>query len=131
MRSPVIAFSIFAAAAVSPTLVSGAPATPNVGGGGLVPHGVPVAGALPVPHARRDSEIPSLDKSGHGDKRHKSSHPKRALDGGTAGGSAYSGGTSDSSGGTVVNEAEDDPDDVITNDTASLYKFSMYLMHVI
>lgn len=124
MRSPVIAFGIFAAA----TVVSSAPTSPNIGGGSMVPHlPVPPTGALPVPVPaapvrRADDDVvpaPVVDehRDGHRGSTHK--HPKRALDSGTAGGNAYSGGASTSSGGSVVNNGEDGPNDTITNDTAS------------
>ncbi|KAI0803088.1 hypothetical protein BC629DRAFT_95384 [Irpex lacteus] len=133
MRSPVIAFGIFAAAAVSPTLVSAAPASPRINEVSSVPHvaAADVSGLHP-PHSRRDPQLPSLplDESGShaahntqhsSSKKHKSKthHPKRALDGNTAGGNAYSGGTSDATGGTIVNEGEDGDGDTITNDTAN------------
>ena len=130
MRSPVIAFGIFAAA----TVVSSAPTSPNIGGGAVVPH-LPAgaAGAIPaappVPAFKRDADdvVPAPvvedhhdgNRDGHRGSTHK--HPKRALDSGTAGGNAYSGGSNTSSGGSVINNGENDPNDTITNDTASEY----------
>ena len=121
MRSPVIAFSIFAAAAVSPTLVSAAPATPNVGGGALVPtpgfqRTDAITGVGPHLPARPQAQPHSHENTNPRHKQHS-----RALDGGTAGGNAYSGSTSDATGGSIQNEASDDPDDEITNNTASGY----------
>lgn len=120
MRSPVIAFGIFAAAAVSPTLVSGAPASPNLGSG-VAPH-LPAnleAAPLHAPPVGRDAgdvvTPPTIND--HDRKKHKHKGGKRALDSGTAGGNAYTGGSSDSSGGTVVNAA--DEDGVIGNNLAS------------
>lgn len=140
MRSPVIAFGLFAAAAVSPSLVSGAPTSPNVGGL-ATPH-VAAADAVPVhaPRVTRETEIPILDdahkgnrasghSSGHASshassKKHKNktnSNVKRALDGNTAGGNAFSGTTSDATGGSIDNEGGDNTDngDEITNTMAS------------
>lgn len=111
MRSPVIAFSIFAAAAVSPTLVSAAPS--NVAGRAIAPPGLPVAVPAALPNTNSQRQHDGGDKS-HGRNR-------RALDGNTAGGNAYSGGTSDSTGGSVVNESEDDPDATVSNNMASTY----------
>ena len=126
MRSPVIAFGIFAAA----TVVTSAPTSPNIGGGAIVPHlptdAVPAAAAGPVHgFARRDTTsgdvgdivpAPVVEDNEH---RSAHRHHRRALDSGTAGGNAYSGGSSASSGGSVINNGENDPADTITNDTAS------------
>ena len=140
MRSPVIAFSLFAAAVVSPALVSGAPVSP-IESTNNVSHPVardaehlPVT-AVPVRRAQssssrhRKSDKSHEHKKTHGSSKSNSNNSisnaivKRALDGDTAGGNAYSGGTSDSNGGTVVNEAdeEDTEGDALTNDTASMY----------
>ena len=130
MRSPVIAFGLFAAAAVSPTLVSAAPAgtpspaalstVPVVGGAVSGGKSLPVHAPVHAPIRRNEVDevvgSPSLDGKEH--KKHKK-HTKRAFDNGTAGGNAYSGGSSDSSGGNVVNNGGDGDDDVIMNDTAS------------
>ena len=142
MRRPVIAFSIFAAATVGPSLVSGAPvgpAPPLPDTGGLAGHVPGVGGGLPggLPtgtghRARRafqdptDSQIPPSTSGVEGfqatsdNKKHKKlhHHSSRATNDKTAGGNAYSGGTSDSSGGTIVNENEDDAT-TLDNDNAS------------
>lgn len=125
MRSPVIAFSIFAAA----TVVSSAPTSPNIGGSSVIPHlpggaaGVPSAPKLPGLGRRDDVadvvSAPAVSDNSNGEHRSSHKHHKRANDAGTAGGNAYSGGTSDSSGGSIVNNGENDPDDTITNDTSS------------
>ncbi|KAI0706080.1 hypothetical protein BC835DRAFT_1409712 [Cytidiella melzeri] len=125
MRSPVIAFGIFAAAAVSPSLVSAAPTSPRINEVSSVPHVATAdASAIHQPHVPREADLPVLDESHNthhaATKKHKSkSHHKRALDGNTAGGNAFSGGTSDATGGTVVNEGSDENGDTITNDTAN------------
>lgn len=90
MRSPVIAFGLFAAATVSPALVGAAPTPPTPNVPTTVPANVP-------PHT----------------------HVVRAFDSGTAGGNAYTGGTSDTSGGQVVNNGDDGEDDTLTNATAN------------
>lgn len=122
MRSPVIAFGLFAAAAVSPSLVSAAPAgTPNVAG--LVPHipGPPnPTSNLPAPPVRRQDvrdvvTPPTVNTDG---KKHKQ-RSKRALDSGTAGGNAYSGGSSDASGGNLANHGGGGEDDTVMNEDAS------------
>ena len=137
MRSPVIAFGIFAAAAVSPTLVSAAPTSPRINEVSNVPHVAAAdASALHQPHMRREPDLLPIDEPGShpahstqhsSNKKHKTKahHPKRALDGNTAGGNAYSGGTSDSTGGSIVNEGEDGDGDAITNDTASMLYMSL------
>lgn len=85
MRSPVIAFGIFAAAAVTPSLVGAAPTSPNV------------LAAEPHPAS-------AVDKT----------HFRRVEDYRTAGGNAYSGATGNVSGGNAVNDAGND-DNAITN----------------
>ncbi|KZT06348.1 uncharacterized protein LAESUDRAFT_714408 [Laetiporus sulphureus 93-53] len=153
MRSPVIAFTLLAAAAVSPTLVAGAPTSPNpnssirnsaralpqpldnlAGSPSLpkghnlnaVPRGVP---DLPAPVSAPNIEsLPVIGQSQGGKKNDKqptpeahraaeqqlhnpspstidsyTSHRKRAQDQYTAGGNSYSGATTDTSGGEVVN----------------------------
>ena len=89
MRSPVLAFSLFAAT-VAPTLVAGAP-TPIPGGS---PH---IAREFPVPAAPAPPSVPNLPILG-----------KRATDGGTAGGNAHSGNSNDASGGSVGNVSDSD-----------------------
>ena len=140
MRSPVIAFSIFAAATVGPSLVSGAPAAPSLPNTAGITKLVPVAGGAvggglptgPNNHVGRafqdptDSQIPPSTSGVEGfqatsdNKKHKKlhHHSSRATNDKTAGGNAYSGGTSDSSGGTIVNENEDDAT-TLDNDNAS------------
>ncbi|KAI0932572.1 hypothetical protein AcW2_001161 [Taiwanofungus camphoratus] len=135
MRSPVIAFSIIAAAAVSPTLVTGAPTSPNPDStvrhvARQVPANLPgpvggVAGAVtglgiisnhqpstntnnvnsPEAHRAYEQKLHNPSSDGTDSRRRK-----RAMDSWTAGGSAYSGATSDTSGGSVVNDANDDAD---------------------
>ena len=108
MRSPVIAFGLFAAAAVSPTLVGAAPTSPNLPTNGLgVPHVPNPADSAPnVPHVSR-----SLKHGSH-------EHERRANDSGTAGGNAYSGVSGSVSGGNTINDAGDE-DNTITNMGAS------------
>lgn len=115
MRSPVIAFSIFAAAAaVSPTLVGAAPTSPNLNGLAAA-QGVPgaAAGAAKAPH------VPAMvrDLSDKHNSR-KNKHDRRVDDYQTSGGNAYSGASGAVSGGNVINEASSD-DDTITNTGAS------------
>ena len=141
MRSPVIAFSIFAAATVGPSLVSGAPAAPAPplpDTKGLTGHLPVVGGGLgslptgPNNHVGRafqdptDAPTPPSSSTVEGfqatdGKKHKKTHHhSRANNDKTAGGNAFSGGTSDSSGGTIVNENEDDAT-TLTNTNASEY----------
>ncbi|RPD63221.1 hypothetical protein L227DRAFT_561885 [Lentinus tigrinus ALCF2SS1-6] len=138
MRSPVIAFSILAAAAVSPVLVSGAPTSPKLGNAmvqtdklatGNLAHQVrdvpleDVAKNLPIPSSSTTSTASSNPSSPvereNAMKKAKAqmNQPdvkaavpppaakmsKRASDMYTAGGNAYSGAASDSSGGDVQN----------------------------
>lgn len=113
MRSPVIAFGIFAAAAVSPTLVGAAPASPNLPAGvvpGAPGHTVPPTPAGHLPGMVR-RELESNDK-------HHRKHHRRVEDYRTAGGNAYSGSAGTVSGGDVINDAESN-DDAITNTGAS------------
>ena len=133
MRSPVIAFGLFAAAAVSPTLVSAAPAS-------QVP-AVPVVPALPASPGLPDSSTAGntlapatnnakalpvssatqvrreLDR--HHSKHHKNKHERRIDDYRTAGGNAYSGASGNVSGGNTVNNAQDE-DDTIRNTNSSM-----------
>ncbi|KAI0082206.1 hypothetical protein K474DRAFT_842513 [Panus rudis PR-1116 ss-1] len=91
MRSPIIAFSIVAAAAVSPALVAAAPTSPNLPG---VSQSVPNAKSLQ--HMTRQ-----LDAR---DSYH--THQARVDDSGTAGGNAYTGTSSNVNGGDIYNEAD-------------------------
>lgn len=135
MRSPVIAFSIFAAA-VSPSLVGAAPASPNLAGASAItgsgladhlpaglPGNIPGAPGLPTRRAYSDpSDAPvppsAADIEGFQDRsQRKHGHDKRALDTQTAGGNSYSGGTSQTSGGSIGNSA--DADNTLINDTGS------------
>lgn len=119
MRSPVIAFGIFAAA-VSPTIVSAAP-TPkqsnsfstsgieNVGSSAVHM----IARQLPgLPSIPGTPDIPALhttsDDKHQAGKDQKKSKSKRAYDWGTAGGNAYSGATGNAGGGSIVNDAHGD-----------------------
>lgn len=145
MRSPVIAFSIFAAATVGPSVVSGAPAPKPPGaaaaapGAGLVTGLLPGSGGnfgsgVPLPRAFQDPTDAPTRPSPDGlegyqakDKSHeKSKHHRRALDSQTGGGNAYTGNTSDTSGGTIVNEG--DNDETLTNDTASESRFFIIIV---
>lgn len=116
MRSPVIAFSLFAAA----TVVSGAPAAPATGG--LAPK-LPVVGSVTSPLGARafdksDAPIPPSAADVDGvSERHAKQKGKRAYDYQTAGGNSYTGSTSNTSGGTVVNEGGDT--DTLTNTGSS------------
>ena len=138
MRSPVIAFGLFAAAAVSPTLVSAAPAPPKINevqstskvaaANAQILHTTPISrsipevgGLVPNPNGVQPSHT-SQHASSKKKHEHKSSKPKRALDGNTAGGNAYSGGTNDATGGSIVNESNSGDTDTITNETASMLK---------
>ena len=155
MRSPVIAFSLLAAVAVSPTLVSGAPAsspkldnalarTENFNAENLtsnhvrreVPDLVPVTGNLPIKPPTQDTstngrhdEDPVARTAAMRKAKAQTNQPsvkaatpaaakmaKRAQDQYTAGGNAYSGAASDSSGGDVQNESTDG---TLTNDDGS------------
>ena len=138
MRSPVIAFSIFAAATVGPSVVSGAPtAQPNAHDMGLPVPSVPSVHSVPLGPARRAFQDPTdaptrpspdgLEGYQAKDKSHeKSKHHRRALDSQTGGGNAYTGNTSDTSGGTIVNEG--DNDETLTNDTASESRFFIIIV---
>ena len=126
MRSPVIAFGLFAAA-VSPTIVSAAPA-PKQPSGGFNAKGIQEVGSSTVSMIARQlpglptvpgtPDIPALhsasdDKKEPADDRahssHKKSKGKRAYDWGTAGGNAYTGATGSASGGSVINHADGNP----------------------
>ncbi|KAL7285725.1 hypothetical protein ACG7TL_000830 [Trametes sanguinea] len=163
MRSPVIAFSIIAAA-VSPTLVSGAPASPKLdnaiahttdavsthqlrdtvpampapvggsGASGALPLGALLGQAPTNAQPNRQNQddpvhrTQAMKKAKEQAMQGQSSVPKapavpavahkakRAGDQGTAGGNAYSGAASSSSGGDVVNEAQNG---VVTNDAGA------------
>ncbi|RPD81719.1 hypothetical protein L226DRAFT_564390 [Lentinus tigrinus ALCF2SS1-7] len=142
MRSPVIAFSILAAAAVSPVLVSGAPTSPKLGNAmtqtdklatGKLAHqvrGTPdiekLVGSLPNPAepSATPTSTPTNDpvhrtqamknaKAQTNQPNIKAAVPppaakmsKRASDMYTAGGNAYSGAASDSSGGDIQNASD-------------------------
>lgn len=116
MRSPVIAFGIFAAT-VSPTLVGAAPTSPNLPGAGAVtsaPHAVPIGGATSsLPTGMGANPIGFLPTGGVPSAR------KRANDIDTAGGNARTGNTNSSDGGSVVNDS--DLDTTQTNDGSSEY----------
>lgn len=122
MRSPVIAFSIFAAAAVSPALVGAAPTSPNLNlppGHDLATtnqHAVPAAGdaATHVPPVPRELNS----------KHHKHQRERRVEDYRTAGGNAYSGASGNVSGGDTVNESENNGD-AIANTDSSAYLLPM------
>ena len=157
MRSPVIAFSLLAAVAVSPTLVSGAPAsspkldnalartenlssyqvrsppefvqevTKKVGDtkGNALLAGNSNASTPPttnVEDPRTRTEAMKKAKAQTNQPSVKAAAPpvakmaKRAGDQYTAGGNAYSGAASDSSGGDVQNESTDG---TLTNDDGS------------
>ncbi len=111
MRSPVIAFSIFAAAAVSPTLVGGAPTSPNVGVSSVPGSAGSAAETAThaVPHAVRELSL-------NNDRRRKLD--RRVEDYRTSGGNSYSGSSGTVSGGDVINQAGSD-DDTITNTDSS------------
>jgi len=132
MRSPVIAFGLFAAAAVSPSLVSGAPTSPILGNDvetamKQVPRQLSELSSLPMlsstpqaaavsapqtPEAHRAAEAkihnpaPSNDASMSPDTIPSR---KRASDEYTAGGNSYSGASSGTTGGTIVNNANNGP----------------------
>ncbi len=95
MRSPVLAFSIFAAT-VAPTLVAGAP-TPRPYSGN-----VESAPTLTRREGLSPASLPGLPSLPAAPVR------KRATDGGTAGGNAYSGNSNDASGGSVGNVSDSD-----------------------
>ncbi|KAI0359105.1 hypothetical protein OH77DRAFT_1136662 [Trametes cingulata] len=148
MRSPVIAFSIIAAA-VSPTLVSGAPASPKLDNAiahtenaathgirsapmsalgttdtsslGAIP-GLPSAPSPPSGNSAHDLDTSPVERTRAMKKaQNQAQNPvkaasmppasaqksRRASDQYTAGGNAYSGAASDSSGGDVQNDAEE------------------------
>ncbi|THH31992.1 hypothetical protein EUX98_g2196 [Antrodiella citrinella] len=113
MRSPIIAFSIVAAAAVSPTLVAGAPTSTNK----MV--AVPSTPHLPVsvPMSRR-RDLENRDSRGSKTHHKHKNYARQSPDSATAGGNAYSGSSSDVDGGDVFNVA-DTPDGVITNNPGS------------
>ena len=116
MRSPIIAFSIVAAATVSPALVAGAmvpklPSAAQVPGNGVHLPAAPVGAA----NLKRHRSETRKDHS-HRSSKHK--HYVRQNDGQTAGGNAYSGSSNNVNGGDVFNVA-DDPDGVITNNAGS------------
>ena len=101
MRSPIITFSIVAAAAVSPALVS---AAPNLNTIAMVPqltsntHSGSSSGSPRDHHAEQNRE-PFRNAQGR---------VRRADDGQTAGGNAYTGNSNDVYGGDVVNKSNSD-----------------------
>lgn len=134
MRSPIIAFSIAAAVAVSPALVAGAPQLPPPPGPlSKSPSLPPPANNLPLVDPGVASQATgSKDRSReaahhrrafgtrreHTSKTHKHQNYARQFDSQTAGGNAYSGSSSNVDGGDVFNVAET-PDGVITNNAGS------------
>lgn len=111
MRSPVIAFSLLAAA-VSPTLIAGAPSgIPNIPGGVSVPH-VPSA---PSASGKLPTSLDHLPM-------------RRADDGNTAGGNARTGGTGSSNGGAITNQGDNGT--TLTNNGSSMwfFRFSLHLL---
>jgi hypothetical protein len=131
MRSPVIAFGIFAAAAVSPTLVSAAPTSPSIGTGITPPAGVPnpatAANHVGNPLRAAPAPIPTpphvpRELSDHHDRNrqsHRTKHERRVNDGYTSGGNAYSGVSGDVSGGDTVNNSNEESE--ITNNNSSMF----------
>lgn len=113
MRSPVIAFSIFAAAAVSPSLVGAAPTSPNI----------PATSHVSGVNAPVDAPIhpPSIPREM---SRHSRKHDRRGAPGGdaaSAGGNAYSGAAGDVSGGNSINDAEDNEDEIMNTDSSNVF----------
>ena len=117
MRSPVIAFGLFAVT-VSPSLIAAAPTGPST-------PGVPaITGATQgVSGATADSIPPALPLGPVSNVPHR----KRADDANTAGGNARTGNTNSASGGSVVNNA--DPDTELTSDDSST--FIVYVRSII
>ena len=112
MRSPVIAFGLFAAAAVSPSLVGAAPTSPNIGSApAVVSHGVP-NGSPHVPVARELHD------------KHHHTHQRRVEDFRTSGGNAYSGASGDTSGGNVLNAADNNDDELTNTDSSKSCGFT-------
>ncbi|KAI0768454.1 hypothetical protein BD413DRAFT_479340 [Trametes elegans] len=122
MRTPSLACALFAAAALSPALVSGAPApAPAPGsyssdvfsvskpGSGPPPDNAPVSHSHPrigikeVRDARPDHQPQIWNER----KIAPRSFWRKALDADTAGGNAYSGATNDVSDGAVTNDSHD------------------------
>ncbi|GBE78094.1 hypothetical protein SCP_0109760 [Sparassis crispa] len=132
MRSPVIAFSIFAAAAVSPTLVSGAPTSSNpttelesavqrvarqlpnqlsaLGLDSSTPQAAAVQPETPDAHRAAEEKlhnpVPASADAADPASVATGSRRKRASDQFTAGGNSYSGASSGTSGGTITNDAQ-------------------------
>jgi hypothetical protein len=125
MRSPVIAFGLFAAAAVSPTLVGAAPASPNIPANSLTQHPAPGLPAVPgdsatsIPHVGRD--LSGLNDSHKARKSHK--HGRRDEDSDTAGGNAYSGVSGNVSGGNTLNDAGNNEDTLANTDSSKFGTF--------
>lgn len=103
MRSPVVAFSLFAVA-VSPVLIAAAPApeSPNPG-----------------------NDI--VNKTGVSASNLVSHEMKRAYDFGTAGGNAYTGATSNASGGTIINDAGSDEGVMNAGGSEYMASYTYYL----
>lgn len=138
MRSPVLAFSVLAAT-VGPSLISAAPAgTPGVdmvnGAASHFVRAVPAAPAIPaapglpvsVPTLPVPGAPTSTEPGAHQPNKPKGGPAKRATDAGTAGGNAYTGGTTDASGGNVSN-ISNDPDTTVSNTNSS--KYILRLIH--
>lgn len=122
MRSPLLAFTVLAIGSVSPALAAPAK-SPRLGElNGLstatthvIPRQVPglpgtpglpdtsaVTGILdPAPAQSDDNSDEDKHSDHHGKDKHQ--HGKRAYDFGTAGGNAYTGATSNASGGSIIN----------------------------
>lgn len=122
MRSPVIAFGIFAAT-VSPSLIAAAPTSPSLPGAGAVTGS---AGTLPAPNA---NSVPSVPGAPGGFFHNLIPHPKRANDAGTAGGNARTGNTSTASGGSVVNNADDTTTLTSDDSSKSLLSYGSHLLN--
>ncbi|CDO72397.1 hypothetical protein BN946_scf184977.g96 [Trametes cinnabarina] len=122
MRTPSLACALFAAAALSPALVSGAP-FPTPGSYSSEVFAVSKAGsnapaddsAAPIEHTRprigikeiREA-LPDHQPQGWFDRNEasRSAFFKRTTDDGTLGGNAYTGNSGDVNGGDVVNEGD-------------------------
>ena len=116
MRSPVIAFGIFAAT-VSPTLIAAAPVSPVPGANSVtsLPHSA--TGPLPAGIGGTVNSATPYDTLSGGAAPAAAAGAKRADDGLTAGGNAHTGNAGPSDGGDIVNAA--DNDETETNDDSS------------
>lgn len=116
MRSPIIAFSLMAAAAVSPSLVSAMPLPPFDVSSPSIPS-TPASG-LPAdlpspgnPGQQTQTDNPGStgrakqDSKNENEPHNVNEHHRRANDGQTAGGNAYTGPSNDVYGGNVINES--------------------------